>query len=68
MGTHKATRRAEPGMTQRMEQEERGVGVTQTREMDVAAAQETKGGERGGRVEMDTAREQMKGTTILHVA
>ena len=67
MGTHKATRRAEPGMTQRTEQGERGVGDTQAREMDVAAAQETKGGA-GGRVEMDTAREQMKGTTIPHVA
>ena len=44
MGTHKAMRRAESGMTQRTERGERGVGDTQAREMDVAAAQETKGG------------------------
>ena len=47
MGAHKATRRAESGMTQRTEQGERGVGDTQAREMDVAAAQETKGGAGG---------------------
>ena len=35
VSTHKATRRVESGMTQRMEQGEKGEGGTQTREMDV---------------------------------
>ena len=44
MNAHKATRRAESRMTQRVEQGEHGVGGIRAREMDVIAAQESEGG------------------------